>query len=355
MTGRSILRAGDDDAGRDAVGDRASATALGAAATRRAAGTSGGRGRASGRRRRSSASARGDGIGSAARRVASAGRPAISDTPVAVRTPAGGGRGARCRGYSRDRHPSSEPAGPPPARSYWYPPGAWDPGSRSSPACWPASLVAAGAARRRSSSSGPIPIGRRADAVRRRRRLGPRRRASAAPSPPTSPSAVAGSASPAPSGASGGRRALPRRRARAAARRAPGRWRRRSTWRSLKGKPVWINFMQTTCPRVHRRVPADERLRGPLRGRRASSSSRSTSARTRRRSRRSPSGLERDVPARPRHRRRGPAAPGARSPCRSTSGSTRTGSSGTARSAASAPTSWPAALAKILPGVEVTP
>ncbi len=39
---------------------------------------------------------------------------------------------------------------------------------------------------------------------------------------------------------------------------------------ALKGKPVWVNFMATYCPPCRRRVPAHERLRGPLRRRRAS-------------------------------------------------------------------------------------
>ena len=59
-----------------------------------------------------------------------------------------------------------------------------------------------------------------------------------------------------------------------------------------------------------------------------------------------PLGLDRDGKA---------AAPGTRWRCRSISGSTRTGSSATARSAGSAPTSWPRGLETILPGVDVTP
>ena len=48
------------------------------------------------------------------------------------------------------------------------------------------------------------------------------------------------------------------------------------------------------------------------------------------------------------------SASGARSPCRSTSGSTRRGSSATAPWVASAPTLMAEALGTILPGVEVT-
>ena len=88
---------------------------------------------------------------------------------------------------------------------------------------------------------------------------------------------------------------------------------------------------------VHRRVPADERLRGPLRG-----------GRPRDRRGRHPRGRgrrggvreqpQRDVPARARQRRRRPSARGARSGCRSTTGSTRRASSATAPWAGSAPT-----------------
>ena len=106
---------------------------------------------------------------------------------------------------------------------------------------------------------------------------------------------------------------------------------------TLRGKPVWVNFMQTTCPpcldefplmngfaaRYAEDGPRDHRGRHPRgRGRRrgvrvraSTRRSRSASTATARRS-----------------------ASGARSPCRSTTGSIARGSSGTARWAGSGPT-----------------
>ena len=66
--------------------------------------------------------------------------------------------------------------------------------------------------------------------------------------------------------------------------RAAGRRRDDRPRDARRARPVWVNFMQTTCPPLHRRVPADERLRGAVRATTASSSSRSTSRRTRGRS-----------------------------------------------------------------------
>ena len=109
---------------------------------------------------------------------------------------------------------------------------------------------------------------------------------------------------------------------------------------TLKGKPVWINFMATWCPAVPGRAAADERVRGALRGRRGWSSIAVDVREDEARSRRSSTGSGSTLPGGPGHGRRRPGRRGAPSPCRSTSGSTRTASCVTARSAGSGRTSW---------------
>ena len=127
----------------------------------------------------------------------------------------------------------------------------------------------------------------------------------------------------------------------------------RSTSRTCAGKPVWVNFMGTYCPPCLDEFPlmngfaaryADDGLVVMAIDVKEDEGIVAPSPRASR-----PPSRSASTPTGP------PQAPGTRWRCRSTSGSTRTGSSATARSAASGRTSWPRGLQTILPGVDVTP
>ena len=114
---------------------------------------------------------------------------------------------------------------------------------------------------------------------------------------------------------------------------------------NLKGKPVWVNFMGTYCPPCHDEFPlmngfaaryADDGL--VVLAIDVKEDEGTVAAFANDLNATFPLGLDTDGAAADRL--------GCRSRCRSTSGSTRTGSCATARSAASGPTSWPAASAR---------
>ena len=233
----------------------------------------------------------------------------------------------------------------PPGRSYWYPPQRWGPDLRSPPGCSPASAwrpsCCSGCSSWRPSPSAADPgtVDRAGvEFGRRRRRRSCRRRLRAGRLRSRAP----------PSGGW-----LPRRRAGSGAGRPAGR-RRHDRSRLARGQARLGQLHGHLVSALPGRVPADERVRRPLRRHRAG-----------RPRHRRPGGRGNGRRASPRASTRPsrsgstwtgrPPRAGARSPCRSISGSMPRGSSATGRPAGSAPDAMVHGLRAILPGVDVTP